>query len=300
MISVIIPARNEEKNLAELLEDLRNQTYRKKFEIIVVDGKSKDRTREIARNYGCKVVIQKKLGPSNARNLGVKKSRGTILVFLDADYRVNRDFLREIEKAFRKREIKCATPTIIPLQKNWIQKALAIQTKLATQRLGAEKFPKILRKHIFDEVGGWDEKLDFGEDRDFGMRVLREGYRTILIRGAIAYVKLVDSPTKLFKQGRWYGRTIFPYIRKTKDLPALGGMLVYSSFIPLLILSAFLKAFLYLFLLDFFVLLSYSFAGFLSTRSPYAFLIMPVNIIRGFGEFVGMIEGILVKKRGKV
>jgi len=77
-------------------------------------------------------------------------------------------------------------------------------------------------------------------------------------------------------------------------------MLVYSSFIPLLILSAFLKAFLYLFLLDFFVLLSYSFAGFLSTRSPYAFLIMPVNIIRGFGEFVGMIEGILVKKRGKV
>jgi cellulose synthase/poly-beta-1,6-N-acetylglucosamine synthase-like glycosyltransferase len=40
MISIIIPARNEEKNLPELLESLKNQTYKKKFEIIVVDGKS--------------------------------------------------------------------------------------------------------------------------------------------------------------------------------------------------------------------------------------------------------------------
>jgi glycosyltransferase involved in cell wall biosynthesis len=62
MISVIIPARNEEKNLPELLESLKNQTYKKKFEIIVVDGKSKDRTREIAKSYGCRVIVQKEIG----------------------------------------------------------------------------------------------------------------------------------------------------------------------------------------------------------------------------------------------
>lgn len=300
MISVVIPARNEEKNLAELLEDLKNQAYRKEFEIIVVDGKSKDRTREIARRHGCKVIVQRKLGPSNARNLGWKNSRGDILVFLDADYRVDKNFLKEIEKTFKNREVKCATPLILPTERNWIQRALAVQTKLAARRLKAERFPTIFRKEVLKEIGGWDEKLDFGEDRELGMRTARMGYRTVLIRKAVAHIKIVDSPSKLFKQGRWYGRTFFPYVRKTRDLPALGGILSYSSFIPLLILSMFHKVCLYLFLLDFLILFSYSLAGFLLTKTPYAFLMIPVNVIRGFGEFVGMVESIFVRRRGKI
>lgn len=88
MLSVIIPAKNEERNLPEMLESFKKQKYKKKFEIIVVDGKSTDRTREIAKDYGCRVVVQKRLGISNARNLGWKKAKGSVLIFLEADQKL--------------------------------------------------------------------------------------------------------------------------------------------------------------------------------------------------------------------
>lgn len=300
MISVIIPARNEEKNLHELLESLKAQTYKRRFEILVIDGKSSDKTREVAKKYGCRVIIQKKLGVSNAKNLGGKKAKGNILVFLDADHIVNRTFLMEIEKCFKDKKVKCARPKIIPLQNNWIQKALAIQIELATKRQRAWEYPTIFRKEVFMKVGGYDENLDFGEDRELPHRVKKLGYKTVLIKKAINYVKPVDSLIKLFKQGRWYGRTIFPYFRKTKDIVPLIGMLIYSSFAPLLILGFFLKPFFYFFLLILIFLFFYSLVGFLTTKNPYAFLMIPVNIVRGFGELVGMIEGIFIKRYGKL
>lgn len=300
MISVVIPARNEEKNLPELLESLKKQNFRKKFEIIVVDGKSKDRTREIARSYNCKVIVQRKLGISNARNLGWKNAKGNIIVFLEADHMVNKNFLKEIYKTFKDKKVKCARPVVKPVKNNWIQKALAVQIELATRRQKAWEFPTIFRKEVLKKVGGYDESINFAEDRELPQRVKKAGYKTILIKKAIVYAKPVDSLIKLFKQGRWYGRNIFSYFKKTKDFITLIGMLVYSLFIPLLILGVFFKLFLYLFLLNFILLFFYSLKGFMLTKSPYAFLILPINIVRGLGEFIGMIENIFIKNRGKL
>jgi cellulose synthase/poly-beta-1,6-N-acetylglucosamine synthase-like glycosyltransferase len=299
MISVIIPARNEEKNLPELLESLKNQTYKKKFEIIVVDGKSKDRTREIAKSYGCRVIVQKKLGISNARNVGWKKAKGNVLIFLEADHKVNRDFIKNVEKAFKDRKVKCARPIVIPVKRNWIQKALAVQIELATRRQRAWEFPTIFRKEVLKKTGGWDESIDFAEDREFPQRLKRLGFKTVLLKNCIVYAKPVDSLRKLFKQGRWYGRNVFSYFKKTRDLITLGGVFIYSSFLPLLFLSFFHKFFLFLFVIDFSLLFIYSFVGFTMTKSPYALGMIPINIIRGAGELVGMVESIRNKK-GKV
>lgn len=171
MISVIIPARNEEKNLPLLLESLKKQNYNKKFEIIVVDGKSKDRTREIARSYNCKVIVQRKLGISNARNLGWKNAKGNIIVFLEADHMVKKNFLKEIYKTFEDKKVKCARPVVIPIKNNWIQKALAVQIELATRRQKAWEFPTIFRKEFFKKVGGYDESINFAEDRELLQRM---------------------------------------------------------------------------------------------------------------------------------
>jgi len=91
-ISVIIPARNEELNLPELLASLSRQTL-KPSEVIVVDDHSTDRTREIAESFGVTVIASPELpegwtGKSWALWNGYLKSNGDILIFLDADVRL--------------------------------------------------------------------------------------------------------------------------------------------------------------------------------------------------------------------
>ena len=82
MISIIIPAYNEEKFLPKLLRSIRKQAYKNK-EVIVADASSTDRTAEIAGEYGARVVEGGM--PAVGRNNGAKKAKGDIFLFLDAD-----------------------------------------------------------------------------------------------------------------------------------------------------------------------------------------------------------------------
>ena len=81
--SVIIPALNEEKNIGRCIREIQRQMT--DAEIIVVDGMSTDKTREIAEKLGARVVMEKRKGIAVARNTGVKNARGEIVCFVDAD-----------------------------------------------------------------------------------------------------------------------------------------------------------------------------------------------------------------------
>ncbi len=83
-ISIIIPTLNEEKNLRKLLPDIRRILRGEDYEIIVVDGGSSDRTAEVAREFGCKVV-RESVGKGNALAIGFSKAKGKIIVMMDAD-----------------------------------------------------------------------------------------------------------------------------------------------------------------------------------------------------------------------
>ncbi len=92
-VSVIIPARNEEKNLPNILESIKLQTY-VPYEVIVVDDFSSDRTAEIAGQYDVKLIHNKELpegwtGKTWAVWNGYLHSSGEILLFLDADVRLS-------------------------------------------------------------------------------------------------------------------------------------------------------------------------------------------------------------------
>jgi cellulose synthase/poly-beta-1,6-N-acetylglucosamine synthase-like glycosyltransferase len=290
MISIIIPARNEEKNIEDVLGSIKKNKYKKKYEIIVIDGKSNDKTREIAKKFGSRIIIQKKLGISNARNLGWKYAKGNILIFIEADHRVSPKFLDAIDKMFQNKNVICGRNEVKVIKKNWIQKALAVQIELATKRQKAWEFPNVFRKEVLKKTGGWDENIDFAEDRELPTRIKKLGYNTVVIKDAILYAKPVDSLSKLLRQGRWYGRNIFSYFNKTRDFVTLFGVFAYSAFIPLLILSptSFILSVLLAF--DFFIFLAYVLKGFVETKSKYAILMIPINIVRGFGELIGMIE----------
>src|SRR3954464_7912309 len=84
IISIIIPAHNEEAYLGDTLEGLQDQGY-PNYEIIVVTNGCSDRTVEVAKGRCHRLINIKERGLSKARNLGAQAAQGDILVFLDAD-----------------------------------------------------------------------------------------------------------------------------------------------------------------------------------------------------------------------
>ncbi len=117
MISIIIPTYNEEENITRCLLSLADQTVpRSTYEIIVVDGNSKDRTRELAEPLADSVFIQKSKKVGGARNDGVMESRGSIAATTDADCILPRNWVETIARDFDRRDIVQLYGTVYPLE----------------------------------------------------------------------------------------------------------------------------------------------------------------------------------------
>ena len=90
LVSIITPAYNSEKYIAETIESVLNQTY-KNWEMIIIDDCSTDKTSKLVNDYiladsRIKLVsLNKNGGVSNARNIGLSKARGAFVAFLDSD-----------------------------------------------------------------------------------------------------------------------------------------------------------------------------------------------------------------------
>lgn len=103
MISVIVPTFNEEEGVEACLKSLCDQTLsRDSYEIIVVDGNSKDKTREIAEKYADRVFIQTSKKVGGARNDGALVAKYDILATTDADCFLPRDWLEKVLADFEK------------------------------------------------------------------------------------------------------------------------------------------------------------------------------------------------------
>ena len=101
-ISIIIPVYNEEGVVIDCLKSLEKQTH-PRFEVIMVDDGSKDKTPQLnkeykANKYKLTVLNQKHEGPGAGRNRGAQKATGEILVFVDADMTFDKDFLKKLVK----------------------------------------------------------------------------------------------------------------------------------------------------------------------------------------------------------
>ena len=100
MISIVIPAFNEEQLLPQCLKSLQNQDYTGDYEIIVADNGSTDDTRKIARQFGARVISCSRKGPIYARQAGASAACGDIIVQADADTLYPEDWLSRIARHF--------------------------------------------------------------------------------------------------------------------------------------------------------------------------------------------------------
>lgn len=200
MLSIIIISKNEEEFLPRLLKSIKKQTF-KEYELILSDAESTDKTRTIAKRYGCKII---KGGlPSIGRNNGAKIAKNDLLLFLDSDVKLPINFLKKTVNEFKKRNLVTATPIYKPMTKKFIDKIFykiyntwAVFTqKFDPHSAGICIFSK---KTTFNKLKGFKERLLMGEDHDFVKRSIKFGKFRILKSEVI----LVDV-RRLDIEGRW-------------------------------------------------------------------------------------------------
>jgi len=211
--SVIIPTLNEEKFLPKLLDDLKRQK-RQNFEIIIVDSQSEDRTKEEAEKFKTLplfFIIHQRQNISVQRNYGAKKAKGQYLLFLDADSRINTYFTNKLEDIICKKKglffvpsLKTDNPKTEPQQIVDIIN-LAFQISQNIGRPFALGAGIIIEKKYFFTIGGFDEKLEFGEDYDLAIRSYNWGVRAKFLNE----VKLTYSLRRIRKEGKLKAYYIF-------------------------------------------------------------------------------------------
>ena len=189
--SIIIPALNEEKYIPKLLDDLANQTF-KDFEVIIIDGNSKDKTVEMCLKYKEKihllVTIVKKRNVSYQRNLGASKANGEWIIFMDADNRLPEYFLDGIKYRILKEKPDSFTTYCTPDSKKGSDEALVKFINLGMEINNLIESPSTwgsmigIRKFIFNKNKGFDEKIGFAEDTEYIKRIYNRGIRFCVFR----------------------------------------------------------------------------------------------------------------------
>jgi glycosyltransferase involved in cell wall biosynthesis len=180
MLSIIIPTYHEEKYIGRLLESIKKQSLQPD-EIIVADNYSTDKTREIAEDYGCKIVDGG--NPAKGRNAGAKAATGDLLLFLDADNLITkRNFIENFVKSFKKRDLDVAT-TFITFENMSLAKIivdLGFNTTKVLNEILLKHFNKVtsesgacilMKKELFDTVGQFDSNTSVQEDSKLFQRL---------------------------------------------------------------------------------------------------------------------------------
>lgn len=193
-LSIIIPTYNEEEYLPNLLESIKRQDFND-LEVIVADSHSTDKTVEIAHSYDCKVVTGGL--PAVGRNNGARIASGELLLFLDSDCVLTNNYLEQAIEEFELHNLGIAITQIVPLEKGFINELSHEFANYLTKKIslikphGAGCYGILTYKSLHEEVDGFDESIDFGEDTDYIERVAK-----------ISRFKVLENPRLLISTRR--------------------------------------------------------------------------------------------------
>ena len=212
-ISVIILNYNNEKVIHRCVSSLLEHNAKYQYEIIVVDNKSTDESREnLERNFGDKIKLVRndKNGCSSGRNLGVKNATGELIVFLDSDQWVVSDswldaglWIMENRRSvgavswgagwFASED--CRGPIVDYFENRAISSDMLYRNDMSY--LATSGF--LMRKDLFDEIGGFDEFYDptCFEDTDLSLAINDKGLQTVYC----PYLNIMHLPHQTTESG---------------------------------------------------------------------------------------------------
>ncbi len=189
LISVIIPAYNGEKYLAEAIESIHRQNY-SPLEIIIVDDGSTDKTAQITKNLkgNVKYNYQTNKGPAAARNKGLALARGEVIAFLDVDDLWPLDKLQnQVPRILDdpKLDVVLGRIKVLILPGVAEQDSHGPDTQINVH-LGCA----IFRKSVFDKVGNFDETLRYSEDHDWFLRAREQSVSMTIVGQVTLHYRL--------------------------------------------------------------------------------------------------------------
>lgn len=316
-ITVIIPAYNEEKYIGKCLEEWVNQDYPKdRYEILVYDGMSTDRTAEIVKEFEKKYLglvfykVNSKRRQVYAFNMGLKEARGEFFIIFGAHAYPERDFLKKSVETFlevHKKEPKLAGVggKIIKLYENRLAKFVSLI--YSSPLSGASTFwyeekPHFAKtvafalydKEIAKEVGGFDEDMLTGNDFEFNLRINKKGYKLFFNPEIKSYYFARSTWKGFFKQSFNYGAVKSVCIRKGYFSPIWLFPLAFLGFEMGLPLFSFFR---WLFALYWIILIGEGARLWKKTGNTDALGLAPVMFLFHNVISIGFVVGLLFGKR---
>lgn len=265
LISIVIPALNEEKNISKCLSGILHSDYsQEKIEIIVVDNGSTDNTVVVAQKYGAKVISSPCATIGGLRNLGWRSSKGDYVAFLDADCIPDRSWLPrslEILNAVSRcvavsgvlvidRDGQATSPWI---ERLWVDYLRSKHTNGLTVSSTLSSFCFVVPVKYLDKVNGFNETLRTCEDSDLGYRLSSIG--DIIIDPRIEIVHLGNAKTlkEFFLRQLWHGRSFWSNLRAHKitldEIPSIAIPTLYLCVVVMAFLLLFSSRYMYAILL---------------------------------------------------
>ena len=250
MLSVIVPIYNEEKYISKCIDSILEQDYPKNdLEVILVDGMSSDKTREIVAEYTakypfiCLIDNPKRIAPW-AMNTGIKESKGDVVMRLDAHTTYEKNYFSVLAGALKKYGADnvgavCRTDVL-----NKTPKTLAIREVLSnkfgvgnsTFRIGITSAQEVetvpfgcWKREVFDKYGMYDVRLVRNQDIELNKRIIRGGGKIVIVPDTYCTYLARENYKALAKNnygnGKWNILTVF----YTKELRSLS----VRHFVPL-------------------------------------------------------------------
>lgn len=214
LVSVIIPTKNSKKFLERCLKSIKNQTY-KNIEIIIVDNNSIDDTKKIALKYTKKIFNK---GPERSAqvNFGAKKAAGNYFYKVDSDFVLDKNVIEQciekIQKGFDAIVVhNTPDPSI-----SWIAKIRKFEVDMYKYDL-THSSARFVKKTVYQEINGFNEKITAGEDYDFQNKLNRAGFKTGFIDAEALHLGEPTSFWTHMKKYYDYGKDFNNYYKENKE-----------------------------------------------------------------------------------
>lgn len=223
-VSIIVATLNSESTIDECLCSILELDYpRQLFEVIVVDGGSKDSTVERVKAQSVKVVSTQLNTPAGY-NSALKTVKSEIVGFIDSDAKVEKQWLRKLVAHLNSPGVAGASGTIATWNSNkLIPRCIGYELSYRYNRLPKEirrvaTMNLILRKDLIEKVVGYDEALSTQYDTDLGIRIASAGYKIVFDSSAICYHFHRPTLGEYFRQQFKYGENTWKLYSKHPQL----------------------------------------------------------------------------------
>jgi cellulose synthase/poly-beta-1,6-N-acetylglucosamine synthase-like glycosyltransferase len=325
-VSVVAGIRNEEKFIEECIESLLHLDYPQgSYEIIIVDGMSTDKTRDLIQKYPVRLLLNEKKNVAAARNLGVEHSRGDFVAFTDGDCKVDPLWLKTlvIEMKNAPDDVACVGgPNLIfdtdpafgrvvgYAQETFLGSGGSAQSNNSTKKHYVASLPNcnaMYRKSTIVEAGYFDERFVLGQDGDLNYRINKIGYKFLYIPEAkVLHHRrgtLKSFSVRMFKYGMWMGELFKKhgeFVRWYAFLPSIAIAFAVLSLIVSIVYPAPIIVLLVLMALYFVLVFVTSLQVIYKMKSKYGLftlLVIPVqHITYGLGFMYSFANSLLLSK----